>query len=644
VRAPRAGQIIEQLGGLRQASAGQRSLPSGLRRLVSGLPRGRLLPEEAWRRRHRGIVVVLWLHAAVLLFLGPLWGFSIAHVALDVCPIVAAAVVASTSAGGRRARSLAAAIGLVTSSAVLVHLWGGAIEAHFHFFVVIPILALYQDWAPFLFALVYVVVHHGVLGALDPSSVYNHPEAVAHPWRWALIHAAFVLAASAASIVSWRGNERLLYEPLTGLPGRAVFIHCVERALEKLGRRPGTLAVLFVDLDRFKLLNDTMGHAFGDALLRVAADRLRGAVRQADTVARLGGDEFAILGERLAGADDVYGLAARVKAALSAPFVVDGTVVVAGASIGVAFTTTGAASAASLIADADAGMYRAKARPSECFVVFDESMRREDSERLAIEGALRLALERNELQLAYQTIVTTSGRVAGVEALLRWYHPERGRLAPAQFIPVAEQTGLIVPIGRWVLEEACRQATAWPAIGPDGRPPFVSVNVSARQLVEPGFPAMVAEVLDATGLQPDRLGLEITESVLFEEADSPLDNLASLRALGVSLLLDDFGTGYSSLAYLQRLPIDILKLDRSFLTGLHAERPNHGILAAVVQLADAVGMTVVAEGVESQQEQDVLTRLGFDLLQGYHFSTPRNGEALAAVLADGCAESFATDS
>ncbi|HEX2104595.1 MAG TPA: EAL domain-containing protein [Solirubrobacteraceae bacterium] len=551
---------------------------------------------------------------------------------IDVSAIVVAAAVASRGALGRRVRSLAAALGLVTSSAILVHFWGGTIEAHFHFFVVIPVLALYQDWAPFMFALLYVVVHHGVLGAVDPGSVYNHPDAVAQPWRWALIHGGFVLGASAASLVSWRGNEQLLHEPLTGLPGRAVFLHSVHRALERLSRRRGTLAVVFVDLDRFKLLNDTLGHAFGDALLVAAADRLRASVRRTDTVARLGGDEFAILCDRMSAEDDAFTVAARVKAALDAPFVIEGSNVVAGGSIGVAMTTSSSVAAESLIADADAAMYRAKSSPGEPFVVFDERMRREDAERLATETALRHSLERDELRLVYQPIMATAGQVVGVEALLRWHHPERGVVPPAEFIPLAEESGLIVSIGRWVLREACREASTWTACGPDGRAPYVSVNVSARQFAQPDFCAMVAEVLESTGLEPDRLGLEITETVLLEEAQSPLDTLSALKALGVRLLLDDFGTGYSSLAYLQRFPIDTLKVDRSFVAALGEDRQASGILSAVAELGEAVGMTVVAEGVETADELHQLTELGYHTLQGYYFSAPRPVDEIAPLL------------
>jgi EAL domain-containing protein (putative c-di-GMP-specific phosphodiesterase class I) len=300
----------------------------------------------------------------------------------------------------------------------------------------------------------------------------------------------------------------------------------------------------------------------------------------------------------------------------------------------VAFTDSPHFDADTLIADADAAMYRAKVQPGQPFVVFDERMRDEDAERLATETSLRQALQRGELRLAYQPILAAAGRrVVGVEALLRWEHPERGLVPPMEFIPLAEQTGLIVPIGRWVLEQACRDAGAWPGCGPDGRAPYVSVNVSARQFAQRDFVAMVAEILELTGLAPERLGLEITETVLLEEADAPLDALTALKELGVQLLLDDFGTGYSSLSYLQRFPIDTLKIDRSFVAALSAGDQSCGILAAVAQLGRAVGMELVAEGVETSDEFELLAELGYELVQGYLFAPPGPLEDLAALLA-----------
>jgi diguanylate cyclase (GGDEF)-like protein len=597
-------------------------------RAVALLPQGRLLPERSWRRRHRWIVVLVWLHAVGLAAFGVLAGFGLLHSVADASLVAAAAVVAGTERFGRRFRSLAASFGLITSSALLVHLSGGLIESHFHFFVVIPILVLYQDWFPFLLALAYVVVHHGVLGALEASSVYNHPDAVAHPWRWALIHGVFVVGASAASLVGWRANEQLLHEPLTGLAGRAFFLHKVSLALDRLKRRRSTLAVLFIDLDRFKVLNDTLGHSVGDELLVAVARRLKDTVRTHDTVARLGGDEFAVLSE-VTSESAALAIADRISAELSRPFVVESAELVTGASNGIVTTDSSDLPPEILIGKADTAMYRAKSGKGSRTVLFDEAMGREDAARLAIENALRGALGGQELRAHYQPIVSlVEGETVGAEALLRWRHPQRGLLPPADFIPVAEQSGLIVPIGAWVLTEACREAARWSDHHLDGRRPSVSVNLSPRQLAQTDLVEMVAGVLSETGLDPTRLGLEITESALMEDADSPLHKLTELKRLGVRLLLDDFGTGYSSLSYLRNFPFDVVKIDRSFVATLSETEDDGAILKAVVQMATALEMSVIAEGVETQDQLDRLMTLGYDLVQGYYLGRPMPAEDL----------------
>jgi diguanylate cyclase len=604
-----------------------------LRRFLATLPRGQLLPQVAWSRRHRWIVVLVWLQAVGLFFFALARGYSVGHSALDASVIAAAAVVASVERLGRQVRSVAASLGLVSCSAVLVHLWGGTVEAHFHFFVVIPILVLYQDWVPFLVALIYVVLHHGVLGALNPEDVYNHAAGQQKPWLWALIHGAFVLAASAACLVGWRANEQMLHEPLTGLPGRTVFIHRVSLALERLKSESAGLAVLFLDLDRFKLLNDTLGHAFGDELLVAAAERLRRTVRGSDVVARFGGDEFAVLCEDVSDRSEVIALAERLGAALRSPFHIRGASTVTNASIGIAFSDPAGATADALIAEADAAMYRAKAVRGDRYVIFDETMRREDSERLATETALRSALPRDQLRLVYQPMVSLPDQaVAAVEVLLRWQHPDRGEIAPAQFIPAAEQTGLIVPIGRWVLEQACLEATTWPSTAPAGAP-VLCVNLSARQFGQADVVEMVDQVLRDTGLEPHRLGLEITESALMQELDCPLETLHKLKRLGVRLVLDDFGTGYSSLSYLQRFPIDTLKADRSFVAAL-GERGegDRAVLTAVAMLGHAIDVELVAEGVETPDQLRALNELGYDLVQGFYVARPQSSAGLRAVL------------
>jgi diguanylate cyclase (GGDEF)-like protein len=615
------------------AAIRQRAFESRARSLVrqalSALPQGQLLPEQSWRRRHRAIVVLLWLHAVGLVGFGMLEGMGVVASVTSPLIVAVAAVFASLDLLGRRMRSLAASFGLVTCSALVVFMSGGVIEAHFHFFVVISILVLYQDWAPFLLALAYVVVHHGLLGAIDAEAVYNHSAAAAHPWKWAAVHGGFVLAASAANLVSWRANEQMLHEPLTGLAGRAVFLHRTQLALDGLRRSRTTVGLIFLDLNRFKTLNDTLGHSTGDDLLVAVAARLKTAARRTDTVARLGGDEFAVLCEDVASHDDVTAIAGRIKKAIGSSFAVGASEVVIDASIGIAFTTAPETKPEELMANADTAMYHAKKARGVGYVVFDDRIRDEEHERLEIELELRHALERNELRVLYQPVFSRlQDHVVGAEALLRWSHPERGLMSPADFIPVAEQTGLIVPIGRWVLEQACREAVLWSAgYAPEFRP-YVTVNLSPRQLSDPELAGVVAAVLEETGLDPAQLGLEITESALFEEVDSPLDTLRALKAIGVRLLLDDFGTGYSSLSYLRSYPIDGIKVDRMFVADLDDDCGQAAILGAVIGMANALGISVIAEGVETKEQLARLSLLGYDFAQGYYFAHPCPAEEI----------------
>jgi len=603
-----------------------------LRKVLAALPKGQLLPEQSWRRRHRCIVALLWMHVVGLFCFGVLQGIGVLTSATSVLVVAAAAVLSSIDVIGRRARSLAASFGLVSCSALLVYMWGGVIEAHFHFFVVLSILVLYQDWAAFLLALAYVVVHHGLLGAIQPNAVYNHPEAIAHPWRWAIIHGAFVLAASAANLVSWRANEQMLHEPLTGLAGRAVFLHRTHLALDRLRRSNSTLAMLFLDLDRFKLLNDTLGHGAGDELLVVASERLKGAVRRTDTVARLGGDEFAVLCEDVTSHEEVTLIVERIREAIGRPIRIGRNEVVTDVSIGIAFTTSPDIKPEALMANADTAMYHAKARRGHGHVVFDESIRMKETDLLATETALRQALARQELRVYYQPIVSRhQDRIVGAEALLRWEHPKLGVVAPADFVPVAEQTGLILPIGRWVLEEACREAVRWSNVCAADPPPYVTVNLSVRQFSDPDLVDVLRDILERTGLDPAQLGLEITESAVMDEIDSPLDTLKALKDVGVRLLLDDFGTGYSSLSYLRTFPFDTLKVDRMFVADLDEQTGDAAILEAVVAMASALGIAVVAEGVETKEQLARLSLLGYDFAQGYYFARPRPAEEVRGL-------------
>ena len=426
-----------------------------------------------------------------------------------------------------------------------------------------------------------------------------------------------------------RAQERLahqaLHDPLTELPNRSLFLDRLALALARLRRRPSSMAVLFGDVDRFKVVNDSLGHDAGDRLLVTLSRRLREVLRPGDTLARFGGDEFAVLCEDVP-EDDVAGIAARMMDALAEPFVTGGREVFVSMSVGVAMALDPDQRPESLLRDADAAMYLAKDRGRARVEMFDEAMRDESTERLLLVNALRRAPERGELRTLYQPIVRLAdGAMIAAEALVRWAHPERGLLEASQFVPLAEDTGIIVPIGGWVLKEACRQAASWSG---NGQAPAVSVNLSARQLSRPDLVDAVDAALRDSGLDPDRLWLEITESVLMEDADATVVALERLRELGVHLSVDDFGTGYSSLAYLRRFPVDALKVDRSFVAGLGKDPEDSAIVEAVVSMAHSLRLSVVAEGVETEEQLARLRDLGCELAQGFYFAAPVPPSAL----------------
>jgi diguanylate cyclase (GGDEF)-like protein len=433
-----------------------------------------------------------------------------------------------------------------------------------------------------------------------------------------------------------QADERLVHrayhDPLTGLPNRARLLDRLEQALARAGRRGEPVALLFLDLDRFKLVNDRLGHAAGDRLLIAVADRLQRCVRPGDTVARLGGDEFTILLDGLADATESERLAAEIATALEAPFALDGQEVAITASIGVAVAEPGRIIApADLLRDADVAMYRAKARGKARYELFEPAMGDGAREWAVLAADLRRALEQGALELAYQPVVElASGRIAAVEVLARWEDPTRGPIPPDDFVPLAEEVGLIAPLGQWVLGEACRQARAWQDALPE--PPVVAVNLSPRQFQQPGLVEDVAEALRTTGLAPHLLALEITEGAMIADADEAVATLRQLKGLGVRLVIDDFGTGYSSLTYLQRLPVDQLKVDRQFVAGLGHDAGDAAIVTAVVGLARTLGLGVVAEGVETAEQAVRLRELGCSLGQGFYFGRPQSAEALTALL------------
>jgi len=735
-----------------------------------------------WWQRHRGILVVLWLHVPVVLTVAIAQGVGLPHAVVETSAVAGLAALATASTRHRALSMVIAAVGLLTCSAVLVHLSHGLIEMHFHFFVMVGVITLYQQWQPFLIALGYVVFQHGAAGALSPESVYNHPAAVAQPWKWAGVHGLFILGMSAAGIITWRLNESLLavtrgqqralesregeledalsllhatldatadgilvvdhdgritstnrrfgeiwsipqailetrddaaalgfamsqladpdgfmrkvnelyaqptaesydtvlftdgrvierfskpqrvggeivgrvwsfrdvtqrkhledelahqafHDSLTGLANQALFRDRVEHALARTARRESHLAVLFLDLDNFKMVNDSLGHTAGDQLLVEVSARLLSCLRDGDTAARLGGDEFALLVEDAVDERDAIAVAERVTACLRQPFPLAGKEVFAGASVGIAFAERGV-DCDQVLRNADLAMYTAKGLGKNRFEVFAPEMHTNAVDRLEVEAELRRALERHELRLLYQPIVDlATGHVTGVEALIRWQHPERGLLGPDVFIPVAEDTGLIEPIGRWVLTEACAQAERWNTEHLHSTPISVSVNVSPRQLRDPQIIEDVAGALGTTGAVPASITLEITEGAMMQDTEVALVHLKALKALGVRLAVDDFGTGYSSLSYLQRFPIDVLKIDRSFVDGIDRGPEESALARAIVRLAQSLRLEAVAEGVENEHQADMLRRLGCPRAQGYLYARPSPAADISALLA-----------
>jgi diguanylate cyclase (GGDEF)-like protein/PAS domain S-box-containing protein len=422
-----------------------------------------------------------------------------------------------------------------------------------------------------------------------------------------------------------------LHDPLTGLPNRVLFL---DRLGHALTRHAAQVAVVLLDIDNFKLVNDSLGHGCGDELLTQIAPRLINALRPGDTVARLGGDEFVVLVEDISHPRDAAVIAERIVAAFEVPFRLATGEHFAKASLGIAIAEGEDTAPASLIGDADSAMYQAKGRGRARFEVFDRAMRTRTVERLSVENDLRRALERDELRVAYQPIVSLRDlSIVSVEALLRWEHPTRGLVSPAEFIPVAEESGLIEPIGRWVLNAACAQASLWHDARPDSRPVGICVNLSARQFTQQDLQASVVNALELTGIEPSSLCMEITESLLLENPESVTETITRVARLGVRFVLDDFGTGYSSLAYLTRLPIDGLKVDRSFVDALGRDTRSTTITTAIVRLAQALSVEVIAEGVETERQLRALRELDCELAQGFYLHRPLGAEEVSKLLA-----------
>jgi diguanylate cyclase (GGDEF)-like protein len=441
------------------------------------------------------------------------------------------------------------------------------------------------------------------------------------------------LEESVAKLTELEGQlkHQAFHDSLTGLANRALFTNRVEHALAH--RRIGSTAVLFIDIDDFKTINDSLGHEAGDGLLVSVAERIQTCLRPADTPARLGGDEFAILLEEMSEPADALRIADRIIDSTRSPFILQGKEIFIHASIGIAVNEDGRAEASELLRNADVAMYRAKSRGKGRYEMFQPAMHEAALSRLRLKGELQRAVDQHEFSVLYQPLVDVeSGALVGAEALVRWMHPQHGLVSPDRFIALAEETGLILPMGRWVLERACHQARAWQLRSEDARNLVINVNLSARQLQNPALVDEVAVVLRSSGLPPASLTLEITESVLMADTEAAISQLQALKKLGVKLALDDFGTGYSSLSYLRQFPIDILKVAKPFVDSLLRGVEDAALAHAIIKMGKTLGLETIAEGVELRDQWTQLKRLGCDIAQGFYFSAPIKEDAFVSFL------------
>jgi diguanylate cyclase (GGDEF)-like protein/PAS domain S-box-containing protein len=438
---------------------------------------------------------------------------------------------------------------------------------------------------------------------------------------------------SASKVAEERIRLLAYHDPLTGLPNRLLLTDRLAHALASAKRRQGHVGVLYIDLDRFKNVNDSLGHAVGDKLLWEIAHRLNTCVREEDTVSRMGGDEFVIVLECLQDQEDAASIASKVHKAFERPILVDNRMLHASASIGIAVYPNDGESAEVLLQNADTAMYQAKAQGRNNFQFFAPFMNTHVREKLDLENTLREALERREFELYYQPIVDLgSGEIVCAEALIRWRHPEHGLIPPDKFIPIAEETGFIVRIGDWVIDQAFRVLSAWHAQGI--QPPRLSVNISPRQFRQPGLADRIRHILDTHGVDARQIDLEVTESALMDHPELAARILRELKAMGLGIVIDDFGTGYSSLAYLKTFPIDKLKIDRSFVQDLLTDNSDREITLAVIALSHNLGLQVVAEGVEHQEQLEFLKRHHCDGVQGFYYSQPKPAGAFVDYLVD----------
>lgn len=428
-------------------------------------------------------------------------------------------------------------------------------------------------------------------------------------------------------------THQALHDPLTKLANRALFRDRVEHALDRAVRKRAPLAVMFLDLDNFKSVNDSLGHAAGDELLVSVTERLQSCLRTTDTPARLGGDEFAVLVEDIERTEDAVCVAERIRSLISAPFSISGTEIFVSTSIGIATTATALESPEELLRNADVAMYTAKSNGKNRYSIFKSEMRDSLLKRVRLEADMRYGINHKEFEVFYQPIVELhSEQIIGMEALVRWNHPKTGLISPADFIPLAEETGLIVPLGQWILEQACMQAAKWQTEFGFGQRLSITVNIAGRQFQEENLWQTVEAALANSGLPPNSLILEITESTMLLNTETTIKKLTALKNLGIRLAIDDFGTGYSSLSYLQRFPVDILKIDKSFVDKISLSKEGAAVTRAIITMSDTLHLTTIAEGVESPVQQNELKNLGCEMGQGFHFAKPLRSADMSEFL------------
>jgi diguanylate cyclase (GGDEF)-like protein len=562
---------------------------------------------------------------------GLLRGFSVIVCALDVILVAAPAVLACYRGASQSIRTISSTVSLMFASATIVDLANGSDVAHFHFFVMVGVVALYQDWLAFGVCILITVLHHAVLGTIDPKVVYGSSGEASDPVAWAFIHGAFILASSITYLIGWKTNEQQeLSDAMTRLPNRTAFVRTLSQIL---GNPDRLVSVLYIDIDNFKQINDSAGHEAGDAVLQYVGERMHGVIREGDTLARLGGDEFAIC--VIGGASTAAAVASRLLLSLEEPVHVGQRELLVHASIGIADTELARSRLADdLIRDADLAMYLAKSSGGTRVVTYTAGVDQAVRQRAQLATDLRDALGGEQFELQYQPVVAgQAGELMGVEVLIRWHHPERGLVMPMEFIPLAEETGEIRAIGAWVLCTAAGQVVQWQRTLPGCGDLHLAVNLSPVQLRDENLVELISSTLAAVGLRPDHLTLEVTESMLLTDLAMARRQLDELRAMGVRVAIDDFGTGYSSLSYLSKLPADIIKIDRSFIQGLAGSSGTSVLTRAIVNMANGLNLETVAEGVENVDQQMLLNDLGCHFSQGFLYAPAISVSDFAAFVA-----------